>query len=55
MVIGDKSYQLNLSRIAVSYQGAISMDYLDNAPCSRIKQLSEHITIISKELKNNGG
>jgi len=54
MVLGDKSYQLNLSRLAFSFQGAISMEYLQNATIKRTRELSEHSKIIADEVKASG-
>lgn len=52
MTVGDDDYQLSLSKVAYNFNGAISMDYLENAPCSRISQLYDHSKVISEALNN---
>lgn len=54
MVVGDKSYQLSLSRLAFSFRGAIGMEYLQGVGVDRVKELSEHAKAIAEELKNSG-
>lgn len=54
MVVGDNSYQLNLSRIAFAFRGAVGMDYLQNAGVRRVKELTEHSKTIAEEIKANG-
>ena len=54
MILGDKSYQLKLSRLAFSYQGAISMEYLQSVGYRRINELSEHSKVIAEDIKNSG-
>ena len=54
MVIGDRGYQLNLSRLAFSFKGAISMEYLQSVGADRVKELTEHSKVIAEELKNSG-
>lgn len=54
MVVGDGGYQLNLSRLAFSFKGALHMEYLQSVGADRIRELSEHAKAIAEELKNNG-
>jgi hypothetical protein len=54
MVVGDKSYQLNLSRLAFSFKGSIGMEYLQGVGANRIKELSEHSKAIADEIKASG-
>jgi hypothetical protein len=54
MVVGDKDYQLNLSRLAFSFKGAISMEYLQSVGIRRIQELTEHSKVIAEELKKDG-
>lgn len=54
MVVGDGVYQLNLSRLAFNFRGALSMDYLQCATIARIRELTGHVQTISKELESNG-
>lgn len=52
MIIGSDNYQMSLSRLAYNFNGSISMDYLENASCYRIKELNEHLNVIADDLKN---
>ena len=54
MVVGDKGYQLNLTRLAFSFNGSISMDYLQDVGVQRIQELSKHANVLREELKKNG-
>lgn len=45
---------LALSRIAFSFNGAVSIEYLENAAPERVKELSQHLKVISDEVKRNG-
>ena len=54
MVVGGADYQLNLSRLAYSFQGAISMEYLQNAAVERIQELNKHASAIREELNQHG-
>lgn len=54
MVVGDAGYQLNLSRLAFNFKGALRMEYLENASVARIRELTKHVEIIAEELKANG-
>lgn len=54
MLVGDKGYQLGLSRLAYSFNGSISMEYLQSVGAPRIQELNEHSNIIAGELKQNG-
>jgi len=54
MVLGDKGYQLNLSRLAFSFQGALSMEYLENCSVNRIRELTKHSQVIAEEVRISG-
>lgn len=54
MVVGDPSYQLNLSRIAFNFKGAANFEYLEAASVERVQQLSKHLKAIAEELKTSG-
>lgn len=54
MVVGDKDYQLNLSRLAFCFQGAVSMEYLQNVSVKRVRQLTDHSKVIANEVKTGG-
>ena len=54
MVVGDKDYQLSISRLAVSFRGALSMEYLQGAGMWRIQELNEHSKTIAEEIKADG-
>ena len=50
IVIGDRNYQLNLSRLAYFFKGAVSMDSLQDASTHRVRELVNHSKVISEEL-----
>lgn len=52
MVVGDPNYQLNLSRLAFSFKGSVSIEYLESVGPGRIHELGKHLKIIGEELKN---
>lgn len=54
MVLGARDYQLQLSRLAFSFRGAVSMDYLQNATIARVQELNRHARTIADELKAHG-
>lgn len=54
MVVGDKDYQLSLSRLAFSFKGSISMEYLQGVGMWRIQELVEHSNTIAEEIKADG-
>jgi len=54
MVLGDKNFQLNVSRLAFCFQGAISMEYLQNVSVKRIRELTDHSKVIANEVKAGG-
>lgn len=54
MVVGSDGYQLKLSKLAFSFGGGISMDYLQSAGAGRIKELSDHSKIIAEEIESRG-
>lgn len=51
MIVGNKGYMLSLSRLAFSFRGAVSIEYLENAPVARIRELNAHLTKLSEEIK----
>ena len=55
MVVGGADYQLNLSRLAYSFQGAVSMDYLQGATVERVQELNKHAGTIREEIKKQHG
>ena len=54
MIAGDRSYRLNMSRIAAAFRGGVSLDYLEAASVHRVRELSEHTKAIAEEIKANG-
>jgi hypothetical protein len=54
MVVGDRDYQLSLSRLAFSFQGAVGMEYLQSAGVHRIQELGKHAGLIAEEIKAGG-
>ena len=52
IVVGDKSYQLKLSKLAYSFRGALSMQYLQDQGYGRILDLTDHAEQIAKELNS---
>lgn len=54
MVAGDRGYSLNLSRLAYSFQGAISIEYLEAASVRRVRELSKHSESIAREIEARG-
>lgn len=52
IVVGDKNYQLNISRLAYSFQGGLDMRYLQECTVDRIKELSGHSKTIANEINN---
>lgn len=53
-MISDGDYQLNLSRLAFNFKGAVGMEYLQCADTARIRELIRHVKAISGELKADG-
>lgn len=51
MVVGDSGYQLQISRLAAAFNGAIGMEYLQDAGYARINELCEHSQIIAEDMK----
>ena len=51
IVVGDKDYQFRLSKLAYSFNGALSMHYLQDQGFSRINDLVGHANKISEGLK----
>jgi len=52
MIVGGKDYQLNLSKLAYGYNGALSMSYLESVGYKRARELNDHLSIIASELKS---
>lgn len=52
IAVGSKGYQLNISKIAYQFNGAVSMEYLQNCSFERINELVNHIEIIAKEVNS---
>jgi hypothetical protein len=52
MVVGNTRYQLQLSRLAYSFRGAIGMDYLQDQQYSRIQELTDHAAEIAEDLNS---
>jgi len=51
-VVGDEGYQLKLSKLAYSFRGALSIDYLQDQGYSRVFDLSDHANQIAQELNS---
>lgn len=52
IVVGGDDYQYRLSRLAYSFRGALSMDYIQTQGFKRINQLTEHANKMADELKH---
>jgi len=52
IVVGDEGYQLKLSKLAYSFRGALSMEYLQDQGFYRIVDLSSHADVIAQELNS---
>lgn len=51
-MVGDKDYQLKISKLAYSFRGALSMEYLQDQGFSRIVDLTDHANVIAQELNS---
>jgi len=51
-VLGGKDYQLGISKLAYSFRGALSMEYLQDQPLSRIVELNKHADQIAKDISS---
>lgn len=52
--MGDKEYPLQLSRLAYGFNGAISLEYLENVSYRRVMELNNHAKAIAEEVKSGG-
>jgi len=51
-IVGNDDFQYILSKLAYSFNGGLTMDYLELQGFNRILELQNHANKLSKELEN---